>query len=231
MIIILNLFAYLTIRLRPKLFDVKLFKPMIWNFKLSIMPVFIIFASLLLFITTSYIHSLGGPKIFNILSLFIGVIGSLAWLLVLPNSGYLITELNLSHREEDEKEVPLWYDIVSVTSFALSGIVNTVLNINIIQYIYLIVKDPDTISLAYKYIFFTSGLVINILVSIGVYLGRYIRFNSWDVLKPISFIKKIIKHFSIQGEFRNFLLFVFFHSVFFYIVFLLLNVDNLILRA
>lgn len=230
MIIVLNLFAYLTIKLRPKLFGVKLFKPMIWNFKLSILPLLVVIGNFILFLIMGYIYATTGSKFISILSIIISVLGLLVWLLLLPNSSYLITELNLTHRNQDEKEVPIWYDIVSIMSFALSGILNTILNINIIQLIFIIIMDPDVINRKYKYILYTTAIAINILVAIGVYLGRSIRFNSWDILKPISFIKMIINHFKTKGEIRNFILFVIFHSVFFQIMYSMFNISDILMK-
>lgn len=226
MIMILNIFAYGTIKLRSKLFGVKLFKPMIWNFKLSILPFFIGSGTFFVFIMLRYLESSTKMEIFNYLAIITTIIGFLIWLMLLPNSNYLITELNLTHRSEDEKEVPIWYDIVSVMAFALSGILNTVVNINIVQYIYLIMKDPDIIGRKDKYVFYTSAIIINILMSIGIYFGRYIRFNSWDILKPISFLKKTFGHFKEKGSLRNFLLFVGLHSSFFIIVYFLFNTNS-----
>lgn len=230
MVIILNLFAFLTIKLRPKLFNVKLFKPMIWNFKLSILPAIILLVDLAIFLAFRAIFGMRGNIFLDIISVIVLIIGFMLWLLVLPNSSYLITELNLTHRSQDEVEVPLWYDIVSVMAFALSGILNTVININIIQYTYIIALDPDVIRAQDKLFFYVSAIIINILISVGVYLGRYIRFNSWDVLKPISFIKMILSHFKEKGMIKNFILFVLFHSLFFIIIYFLFNADSILFR-
>lgn len=35
----------------------------------------------------------------------------------------------MTHRLDDVVEVPIWYDLISVMSFALSGIINTLVNI------------------------------------------------------------------------------------------------------
>ena len=36
----------------------------------------------------------------------------------------------------------------------------------------------------------TLGAVL-VLVAFGMYLGRYLRFNSWDLRHPVSFVKKL----------------------------------------
>ncbi|MCL2678510.1 MAG: DUF1361 domain-containing protein, partial [Clostridiales bacterium] len=121
-VVLLNLFAVITILLRPKIFKVKIYKPMLWNFKLSILPLIILILNIAVFIILSAIGAYLKMPAFLLAARILFFIGLAGWLLFLPNSGYLITELNLNHRNNDEKEVPIWYDIVSILAFALSGI-------------------------------------------------------------------------------------------------------------
>ncbi|RVU55368.1 DUF1361 domain-containing protein [Anaerosphaera multitolerans] len=221
--LLLNIFAFITIVLRPKLFKVKLFKPMVWNFKLSLLPFFTLVVSIILFISLRYISTISGIMIIDYVGLVLFIIGLVLWLLLLPNSGYLITELNLTHREMDENEVPIWYDIVSILSFSLSGIVNTLVNIVLVQGVYLIYLDPSSVS-ELKLIF--SALIINVLVSVGIYFGRAIRFNSWDILHITSFFKKLADYFSKRGNIKDFLLFVLFHTTFFMLMYMSFGVKN-----
>lgn len=131
--LLINVFAYLTIRLRPIIYKTKLFKPMIWNMKLSLLPFAIQIISFIIFIMLRYFSTLLEIPFLDVLAITLFLILQLLWLLFLPNSGYLITELNLTHRSEDKVEVPIWYDIVSVLSFAFSGIINTIVNIFMIH--------------------------------------------------------------------------------------------------
>lgn len=220
-VILFNAFAYATIVMRPKLYDVKLFKPMIKNFKLSIIPIFILLGSIVSFILFSSIYIHSGNKIFDYIGIGLGVLGLILWILMLPNSSYLVTELNLTHRNMDENEVPIWYDIVSVLSFAMSGVFNTVVNILLIQYMVIIVFDPDVLTKAHYALMIGSAVVFNILAAIGVYLGRYVRFYSWDILKPKKFIGILKEHFSVEGSVMNFYSFIVFHTIFFTLVYIL----------
>lgn len=226
-VLLINTFAFLTIRLRPVLFKTKLFKPMIWNFKLSLLPMIILLVTLSLvgvIITVANTY-----EIFWMFNLAIPVllVGVVLWLLMLPNSGYLITELNMTHRTNDADIVPIWYDIVSVSSFALSGIINTIANITIIQMLGLVLLDPDALTQKNRMMLLISGIIINMLVAIGVYLGRQIRFNSWDLLHPLSFIKKLGKHFNSKEVYKEFILFVSMHTIFFMIMYYALGVTNI----
>ena len=180
----INVFAYLTIRLRPVFFKTKLFKPMIWNFKLSLMPIIILLITSLLYLVSMYTYAHTEMILFVYL---VFVVGLILWILMLPNSGYLITELNMTHRLDDVVEVPIWYEIISVMSFALSGIINTLVNIVFLQLIFLVGVDPENITKKTFISFIITAIILNVLVAIGVYLGRQIRFNSLDVLHPKSF--------------------------------------------
>ncbi len=223
-VVLLNAFAFFTIKLRPRLFGVDLFKPMIKNFKLSLLPFAVIIVSTGIFVILLYLSSYW--DILRIVGQITFVIGMVVWILLLPNSGYLITELNLTHRDGDKKPVPIWYDIVSMLSFALSGIINTLANIVIIQLIGIVIFDPAHITTKYNLALIATGFIINILVSIGVYLGRTIRFNSWDILHITRFIKKLVDNFKKPGEWRNFCLFVIFHTLFFMIIYVVIGVPS-----
>lgn len=122
----LNFFSYITIVLRPNLFNVQLYRPMTKNFKLSILPFIVLLINFAIFILMAYL-STENPML-RLVSRIIYILGLIVWLLLLPNSGYLIKELNLNHRSIENDEVPIWYDIVSTLSFALSGVVNTLAN-------------------------------------------------------------------------------------------------------
>lgn len=93
------------------------------------------------------------------------------WLLFLPNSPYILTDLfHLKLRQE----IPLWYDLVLVCSFALIGF--TLFYKSVIDMIKLVraqLGDP--------YINYILPLFFWI-IAFGLYLGRYLRFNSWDIV-------------------------------------------------
>ena len=44
-----------------------------------------------------------------------------------------------------------------------------------------------------------AGVVI-VLGAVGVYLGRYLRFNSWDVRHPASMLRKLVAHLRQRGK-------------------------------
>jgi uncharacterized membrane protein len=93
------------------------------------------------------------------------------WLLFFPNAPYLITDLvHLRPRPG----FPVWFDIILLSSLAWTGILLAFASLLKIQR-YISEKFGD----------FTawSAVVFSIAAcSFGIYLGRVLRWNSWDVL-------------------------------------------------
>jgi uncharacterized membrane protein len=93
------------------------------------------------------------------------------WLLFLPNAFYIVTDLvHLRH----PSIVPLWFDAAIIFSAAAAGLLMALIAVYRIEK-YLVLKFAGwQVSLIVPAIFFLS--------SFGVYLGRYLRWNSWDIL-------------------------------------------------
>lgn len=94
-----------------------------------------------------------------------------AWLLFLPNAPYIITDfLHLRPRPP----IPYWYDILLLFSTALNGLLLGLASLLTIEN-FLIERYGNRIS---AFLMFCSFF----LCSFGVYLGRYLRWNSWDII-------------------------------------------------
>jgi len=91
-----------------------------------------------------------------------------------PNAPYIVTDfLHLSERPP----VPLWYDIGLLASFAWTGIVMGVYALHVLQEI---VKGWIGVLLSWLFVLIVIGLS-----GMGIYMGRFLRWNSWDlVLQP-----------------------------------------------
>src|SRR5699024_122803 len=98
---LLNVYALLLVLLRAPVYRTRLYRPMMLNIGLSVAPALVLLlAGLGLLVAVA----LGSRVILWSVLILFGII----WVLLLPNSAYLITELNFSHRKQDEG-VPLWY--------------------------------------------------------------------------------------------------------------------------
>jgi len=102
----------------------------------------------------------------------------LPWLLFLPNAPYILTDLmHLKMRTP----IPLWYDLVMLLSFALTGLLLGFLSMMCAERVLLnVFKRPLVLAI--------HGAVL-FLCGFGIYLGRFLRWNSWEIAtRPKSFL-------------------------------------------
>lgn len=211
----LNIFALLLVVLRAPLYRVRLYRPMVVNIGLSLAPAV---ALAVLAMVCAVIVAVGVPPL--VLWVAIGA-GGAVWLLLLPNSAYSITELNFSHRRDGDP-VPLWFDIVATLALALSGVVNALLNVLVAQLAYVALQNPNAVHPFARADSWPVVGAILALVSFGVYLGRHIRFNSWDLVRPTRFARTLVAHFAAPGRVVEALGFCLLHAVLLAILYVLL---------
>ncbi len=92
-------------------------------------------------------------------------------ILFLPNALYLISDFE--HLAE-RPPVPFFYDILLMFYAALLGLLFNILALRNIQVVALRFLKPKATNGLIAFIIFLSGF--------GVYLGRYLRWNSWDLI-------------------------------------------------
>ncbi len=91
--------------------------------------------------------------------------------LFLPNSPYIITDFFHLHVRPD---VPLWYDTLLIFSMAGGGL--------LLFYLALFNIATALRDLFGRVWAEVSVALLCFLCAFGIYLGRYLRFNSWDVV-------------------------------------------------
>jgi uncharacterized membrane protein len=92
----------------------------------------------------------------------------------LPNGPYILTDF--WHLQE-QAGVPLWFDIGLLAAFAWAGLVSAVYSM---RTMHKLVRDIAGPLVGWSFAAGTAGLA-----GLGVYLGRFLRWNSWDlVLNP-----------------------------------------------
>lgn len=212
-IVLLNVYAVLLVALRAPVYRTPLYRPMLWNVFLSILPVVILFIGGLTGLIMLPFSQPAGVLVLTATAV--------VWLLMLPNASYLITELNQSHRKTDDP-VPLWYDIILVITLAMSGLMNTVANVFIAHIVFVMLRygdDPGATDFANPGSIVFVGVVM-LLLGFGMYLGRYPRFNSWDLRHPVGFVKKLVAHFRERGNALACLGFTLTYAVFLALIYL-----------
>ncbi len=139
---------------------------LLWNLYLAWLPLF--FAELAL-------RQPATKKWFSRTSAYL-----LLWLLFFPNSPYIITDLFHLYPREN---VPLWFDAVLLVSYIWNGLVVGLISLVGVH-----------AWLRQRFTAKESGVLVGgvlLLASLGVYIGRYWRWNSWDVfIHPVKLLKE-----------------------------------------
>ena len=95
------------------------------------------------------------------------------WLLFLPNAPYILTDL---FHLKPRTGLPLWFDLILVLSFALTGMIVFFKSLKDMLKLLTNRMPQLYVTIITPFIFW--------LVAYGLYLGRYLRFNSWDIVHP-----------------------------------------------
>ncbi|WP_179376287.1 DUF1361 domain-containing protein [Winogradskyella wichelsiae] len=154
-------FSIILLMIRMKLNKSFFFLFLIWNVFLAIIP----------YTITMY---LGTKTHLSKLKL---VFGFVIWLLFLPNAPYIITDL--IHIRIGSKSL-LWLDVLVVLSFALSGL--------FLFYLSIIDMQKLMNSTFKKIPIKTITITILFLCGFGVYLGRFLRYNSWEIISQPHYL-------------------------------------------
>lgn len=138
---------------------------LVWNLFLALLPYF-----LSLWFTSSIIPHMSIKKA-RLLS--VPVLG--LWLLVLPNAPYIITDLiHIKHASGS------WmiYDSILISCFAITGCWAGFKSLQ------QMIQGLISIQLIHKnYIIKTAEYGVLFLCALGIYLGRDLRWNSWDIIQ------------------------------------------------
>ncbi|MCE9647672.1 MAG: DUF1361 domain-containing protein [Chloroflexi bacterium] len=94
------------------------------------------------------------------------------WLIFFPNAPYILTDLQ--HLARETSSAPIWYDVIVMVWFSWTGLLLGLVSLYLMHDI---VQRTFGRLTGWAFVFIVSGLS-----SFGVYLGRFVRFNSWDIL-------------------------------------------------
>jgi uncharacterized membrane protein len=107
----------------------------------------------------------------------------LCWLLFIPNSFYILTDLFHLYKMGNGHS---WFDLTLIMSFAWNGILLGVLSMQQMEKLLKSTKGR-----------YVSGIVIAAVMwlnAVGVYIGRYMRYNSWDVItNPFALCSEVFE--------------------------------------
>lgn len=129
---------------------------LVWNLFLAGVPVL-----LALVVETAWRHD----------RRVLGAVFWVAWLALFPNSPYLVTDL--IHLRE-QPPTPLWFDALILGSAGIAGLLAGFVSLHLVQ-----AAVSRRRGAAWGWVMAVAVLGLS---GFGVYVGRFARFNSWDLL-------------------------------------------------
>lgn len=139
-----------------------------WNLFLAFIP--------WILSTTVIVYKYQSKKILMLILLF-------SWLLFFPNSPYILTDL---FHLRSHSLAPVWFDWALIISFAWTGLMFGFASLQDIEKILSIYIKKKRTFLVIILLLFIAGF--------GVYIGRFLRWNSWDVVSdPFALADDILE--------------------------------------
>lgn len=133
------------------------------------------------------------------------------WLLFFPNAPYLITDF--LHLEE-RPSIPIWYDILLLSIFAWTGIFLAIASLQIMQKI-----AKYYVGEVVSWIFAIAAIGMG---GLGIYLGRFERWNSWDFLiRPHQIVSDVMARFADPLDNQRFFGFTLLFTAFLFVTYLM----------
>ena len=125
------------------------------------------------------------------------VISGLLWLLFFPNSPYMMTDLKYTSYfsestylefEQNGANISAWLIVLNLTITVISGLLFGMMSMRIVH------KIIDKRFGRFFGIIFCSISIL--LSSFAIYIGRFARVNSWDIVRPWFLIEKSLDSLS-----------------------------------
>jgi len=155
-----SLICLILVGARIAVSDSSHYKNLVWNLFLAWIPFGLAYAAYVLSWNRRWVY------------LVIPVTACL-WLIFFPNALYILTDLQ--HLALESSKAPLWYDVIMLVWFSGTGLL---LGLVSLYFMHEIIQRTFGRLTGWTFVFMVSGLG-----SFGVYLGRFVRFNSWDLLQ------------------------------------------------
>lgn len=143
------------------------------------------------------------------LTCFVGI-----WLVFLPNAPYLLTDLVHFHSTSQTK----WLDLILLSSYAICGVLLFYFSLQHFKTNFLLKRRKSS------QVIILIGLLV--LSAYGIFLGRELRFNSWDIISnPLGLCIAVFKSVFDAQHYKHTIALTFIFALFLYISMLVF--DNL----
>jgi uncharacterized membrane protein len=154
-----TIFSVLIWRVRSDFSGTGRYGFLIWNLFLAWIPFIIAYFTYTLTLQRKWIY-------------IVIPIAAFFWLIFFPNAPYILTDFQ--HLAYPSGDLPVWYDVMMLIWFAFTGLLLGMVSLFLMQEI--IRREFG------RWVGWTFVGVVTSLTSAGVYMGRFLRWNSWDIL-------------------------------------------------
>ncbi len=132
---------------------------LIWNLFLAWIPFIISYFTYIVKLTRKQIY-------------FVIPTAALLWLIFFPNAPYILTDFQ--HLSKIQwRDLPVWYDVMMLVWFAFTGLLLGIVSLFLMQEI---VRREFGRWVGWGFVAVVAGLT-----GVGVYAGRFLRVNSWQI--------------------------------------------------
>ena len=136
---------------------------LIWNLFLAWIPFIIAYFT--------YTMTLSRRQIYLVVP-----ITAFFWLIFFPNAPYILTDFQ--HLAGALSDVPVWYDVMLLIWFAFTGLLLGMVSLFLMQEV--IRREFG------RWVGWGFVAIVTALTSVGVYVGRFLRWNSWDIFRDLT---------------------------------------------
>ena len=158
-----TIFSVLIWRVRTEISGTGHYGFLIWNLFLAWIPFIISYVT--------YTAILNRRQV-----LILAPIAAFFWLIFFPNAPYILTDLQ--HLAGNWRGVPVWYDVMLLIWFSFTGLMLGMTSLFMMQEI---IRREFGRWTGWGFV----GMV-TALSSTGVYVGRFLRWNSWDIFRDFQ---------------------------------------------
>jgi uncharacterized membrane protein len=138
------------------------------------------------------------------------IVPAVLWVVFLPNALYIVTDL--IHLKTQEV-IPLWYDAGLLSITAWTGLFLAVVSLYTMQ------------KIVHSYTGKLAGWGFSLLIigssGYGVYLGRFLRWNSWDLLnEPLEIISDSLSPLANPLQYKDKIVFIMMYTALYLVTYL-----------
>ena len=169
---------------------------LVWNLFLAWIPFVLAYAA--------YILSWRRRLLYFVIPIF-----AFLWLIFFPNAPYILTDLQ--HLGQIPSRAPIWYDVILLLWFSWTGMLLGIVSVSLMQEI---IKRQLGRTAGWLFV-----AAVAAVTGIGLYMGRFIRLNSWDILQDPGGVASSLSDRFADPSARS-ITFIALYTLFFIVVYL-----------